>query len=553
MIHSISTKIVPLSMRFRRSIGLVSRATEFRSLRSFSTDSMRDSRETLPNFNDSKIAFQSKTILSLLRADVVFSICRIPFLVSNAESILKGLYRFLGNQATNTLLRYTYFGHFCAGEDAQTIQPTVSHLQQNGVGSILDYAAENDTVPDSATSSTPDTTEAIIAGGKEREGIQCRVYSYKDEALCDMHVETFEKCIRAVAQVSPTGFAAIKITALGNPMLLQRVSEAAVELRNLFTRFDLNNSGLVGREPFLQTYAMLFSDDGGPELFTRLDSDRDGAIDYIDWTNSLPLEELHVLTKRCRNQGPLALATLSAAEVELFASMRRRVGGLAELAASLGVRLMVDAEHAKFQPAIDNITVGLAKRFNRKSPVIFGTYQMYLRDTRGRLEADMRRSHEGGYHFACKLVRGAYMTHEREAAESQKRPDPVHPTIEDTHSAYNSATEYVITAIAEGRNVELMIATHNQRSVELALNSMQKHGLQRGSRVYFGQLLGMSDHLTFSLGAAGFQAYKYVPYGRVQEVMPYLVRRAQENSGMLGGASLELRMIRAELKRRLTA
>jgi len=430
----------------------------------------------------------------------------------------------------------------------------VDFLQRNGIGSILDYAAESDTA-------SPDTTAAVKESTNEdgKGGVQCRVYSYQDEALCDQHAETFKSCIKAVKQVSPTGFAAIKITALGNPVLLERMSKAINELRSLFSKFDSSRTGLVTKEQFLEGYSNFFTDDGfgaqAAELFARIDQNGDGKVDYMDWSNSLPLEELHTLTSRCRSQGPLSKAVLTEEELKLLRVMRGRVESLAELASQLGVRLMIDAEHFKFQPAIDYVTVNLAKKFNRDFPVIFSTYQMYLKDSRRRLDTDMARASAGGYKFACKLVRGAYMVMERQQAAEQGYPDPVHNSLQDTHDNYNGAVAAVVAAIAkQGPNpsVELMIASHNQHSIELALGEMQRNGLSpREAKVYFGQLLGMADHLSFTLGGAGYKAYKYVPYGKVQEVMPYLVRRAQENSGLLGGAKLELKMLRAELKRRL--
>jgi proline dehydrogenase len=116
----------------------------------------------------------------------------------------------------------TFFGHFCAGEDEHNIRPTVDYLQRNGVGSILDYAAEADIDDDNANGPTtqpspPSSPEATVPTVAGKERVQCRVYDYKNEELCDMHARTFEKCIRAVKSVSPTGFAAIKCTALGNP------------------------------------------------------------------------------------------------------------------------------------------------------------------------------------------------------------------------------------------------------------------------------------------------------------------------------------------------
>ena len=110
---------------------------------------------------------------------------------------------------------------------------------------------------------------------------------------------------------------------------------------------------------------------------------------------------------------------------------------------------------------------------------------------------------------------------------------------------------YVVDKMAKGDKVSLMIASHNQQSIELALAQVAQRGMGPSANIYFGQLLGMADHLTYSLGGAGYRAYKYVPYGKVREVMPYLIRRAHENSDMLGGVGVELKMLTKEIRSRV--
>jgi proline dehydrogenase len=161
----------------------------------------------------------------------------------------------------------------------------------------------------------------------------------------------------------------------------------------------------------------------------------------------------------------------------------------------------------------------------------------------------------------AKLVRGAYLVSERERAARYGYPDPTHPNIDATHACYQRCSDLVLGRMkkhepeAGTKGCEFMVASHNQASVEYVLERMEALGIAPSgpnSGVYFGQLLGMSDHLTFLLGAKGYRAYKYVPYGPVEEVVPYLLRRAQENAAMLGkGAPLELSMLRQELARRM--
>lgn len=496
------------------------------------------------DFSDPRVSFKSKSLWELVRGKVVFTTCQIKPLVKNSEKLVKLSYKILGMNLTNALFKLTFFGHFCAGEDVVSIGGTVKRLEKGGVGSILDYAAESDVSEDDKK--VPESTTVGKVSG--------RTYDYKDEEVCDGHLEVFITAIKNVKDVTPTGFAAIKCTALGNPELLKQASSALVEIRKLFHRLDANNTGFVTREQFLATFSNKINGKDVLEYFNILDSDNDGRIDYIEWTNGLKLEDLHLLTQHCTVQGPLFQATLNAQERELLVNMKKRIYKLADLAQQLGVRLMIDAEHTYFQPAIDNITIELARIYNRtgKFPVIFSTYQMYLKDSRHRLLTDLDRARKGNYKFAAKLVRGAYMVLERQHALEKGLPDPINENISVTHDNYNFALKETITRIARGDDIEIMIASHNQNSVELAVKTMNELKLPPSVGVYFGQLLGMSDHLTFSLGENGYQAYKYVPYGKVNEVMPYLIRRAQENSDALSGAATELKMTNQEIIRRLT-
>lgn len=527
----------------------ISFSSRFRSLK-LSTNSLTGINI---DFNDAKNSFKNKTTSDLLRSYVVFSICQTRFIVKHSEKLLRFSYSFLGKNITNTILKKSFFSHFCAGENEVLIKPTVHYLNANGVGSILDYASESDVQDesDTTTNTTTSKDQNIESPMKSKQNVQCRVYDYKDEVLCDLHAKTFRDCIEAVHNVSPTGFAAIKCTALGNPKLLETVSTAITELKKLFQKFDEKNTGFVTREQFKKAYSTFFVGGNVDEIFATLDIDHNDSIDYIEWTNGFAVDELHKLTNLCRETGPLKRAILDENERVLFQQMRRRIFSLAEFAKSQNVRLMIDAEHTYFQPAIDYITRDLARNFNKEYPVIFGTYQMYLKDSRDRLFTDVTRAEQGGYQFAAKLVRGAYMQLERERAKTIGYEDPIQPSLNATHSNYNTCLQAMIERIAKGSKVEIMIASHNQQSVELAIETMQKFQLPPSSNVYFGQLLGMSDHISFSLGKEGYKAYKYVPYGKVEEVMPYLLRRAQENSDALGGAKKELKMVQTELLRRL--
>ena len=184
--------------------------------------------------------------------------------------------------------------------------------------------------------------------------------------------------------------------------------------------------------------------------------------------------------------------------------------------------------------------------------MIFNTYQCYLKDSKERAMTDLTRSERYNFHFAAKLVRGAYMIHERERATMLNIDDPIHDTANATHCTYDEVVELLLRYRANnGPGLEIMVASHNEQSIRNATALMNELGLAPDDDcVHFAQLLGMSDHLTYTLGNAGYSAFKYLPYGKVREVVPYLIRRAQENGDVLGNTGKELDLLHKELWRR---
>lgn len=217
-------------------------------------DDIKGNIPLLPNFNDARASYESKSTPELIRAAVSFGLCKVPILVNNAELLLTTSRTLLGGAATDSLLRATLFGHFCAGENEHEIKPVLDKLDEVGIGSILDYAAESDensTPPTQSSSTSSSSKHAGATGSNVLLGTQAREYDYESEAQCDHHVKVFQKCISDVANFgNKDGYAAIKVTALGNPKLLARMSQAIVEAKRLFEKFDTNRDGTVTREEF---------------------------------------------------------------------------------------------------------------------------------------------------------------------------------------------------------------------------------------------------------------------------------------------------------------
>lgn len=494
-------------------------------------------KKNVVEFDNTEIAFKSKTNLDLLNAYFVYQCCGLPIIVNNAERILSLTRSILGDTITGKIIKGTFFRHFCAGEEHADLHAPIGVLTQQKIGSILDYAAEADLEEINFEDSDP-----------------AKKYSYKNEQICDTNRDIFLECIQAVRDVSPEGFAAIKLTALGNPLLLERMSTAIVEIRRLFTRFG--GDSVLPKEKFIQGYQKYFesSQEDIEKVFDDFDYNDSGNIDIIEWTETITLKNLTDLVKSCKEKGPLWEAALTEEEINLMTKMKERIATLVENAKQLGVRLMIDAEQTYFQPSIDNFVLSMQRKYNTESPVVFNTYQCYLKDSFHRLELDIERSNREGFYFGAKMVRGAYAKSERARAEEMGYEDPIQPTIEDTHVNYHKAVDKILRQMKDDDEVKInmMIASHNEDSVQHTVNKMSEYGIDPyAGGVYFGQLLGMSDHLTCTLAHYDYKAYKYVPYGPVYEVIPYLMRRAHENGGVLGRSADEKNMVKSDLKRRM--
>lgn len=221
---------------------------------------------------------------------------------------------------------------------------------------------------------------------------------------------------------------------------------------------------------------------------------------------------------------------------------------LCEAAYESGVSILVDAEHFAYQALIDRWTIEAMRAYNKERAVVFATLQMYRHDRLALLQEMDKIAQAEGLTLGIKLVRGAYMEEERERAKGLGYPDPICPTKQATDDNFNAAVRYVMERLDR---YELFSGTHNEESVRLLMQLIEEQGIAPNDpRVYFAQLYGMSDNLTYNLTRAGYNVTKYCPYAPVTKVLPYLIRRAEENSSVRGQSSRELLLIKKELQRR---
>jgi proline dehydrogenase len=212
------------------------------------------------------------------------------------------------------------------------------------------------------------------------------------------------------------------------------------------------------------------------------------------------------------------------------------------------VPVFVDAEESWIQDAIDRLVYEMSVKFNKGQAIVYNTVQLYRHDRLAFLRSEIERAKKENFFLGIKLVRGAYMEKERSRAESKGYPSPIQPDKAATDTDFNTALELVVSEID---HVSFCAGTHNEESSLHLAELLEKNGVSRNDpRAYFAQLLGMSDHISFNLSNEDFMVAKYVPYGPIREVLPYLIRRAEENTSVAGQTSRELSLIMKERKRR---
>lgn len=227
---------------------------------------------------------------------------------------------------------------------------------------------------------------------------------------------------------------------------------------------------------------------------------------------------------------------------------RTRVKTLCQKAHELNVPIMIDAEDFAFQNFIDRVVFEMMTEFNKEKAIVYNTLQMYRKDRLQFLKDLHQKSVENNLFVGVKFVRGAYMEKERDRATKLGYEDPIHPNKTDTDKAFNDALKFSVEHIDR---ISIFNATHNEKSSLYLTELMGKHNIRKDDpRCYFSQLFGMSDNISFNLAANGYNVSKYTPYGPIKHVLPYLIRRAEENTSVAGQTSRELSLFAKELKRR---
>ncbi|XP_037292614.1 proline dehydrogenase 1, mitochondrial isoform X2 [Manduca sexta] len=540
-------------------------------------------------FNSPKDAFKSKKTSELVRAYFVYQICSVNWMVENNDMLMKRLRQVVGQKLFEVIMKATFYGQFVAGEDQNTIRPTIDRLRSFGVKSILDYSVEEDISQEEAEKR--EVSASISAyGDKKEEGqlkqyhveqrfadrrykvTSARTYFYLNEASCEKNMEAFLKSIDAVAGITKsTGLMAVKLTALGRPQLLLQLSEVIMRARNYMQQIAGGTGNVLTHHKTIEDFQRYFGDHKNKpevqEFMKKITSDKEGVLHLFPWDRivhlfpwSNILDEDMNLSDSFRVPDPKTgqmrrlISQISTKEEEMFRNMLRRLNHIIQIANDADVRIMIDAEQTYFQPAISRICLEMMRRYNKDKFLVFNTYQTYLKNTYNEILTDLEQAQRQNFYWGAKLVRGAYIEQERARAAAMGYEDPTCENVDATTASFHKCLKEILSRVKgeQKDRLGIMVASHNEDTVRYAIQLMKEHNIKPEDKVVcFGQLLGMCDHITFPLGQAGYSAYKYVPYGPVVEVLPYLSRRANENRGFLSKIKKEKKLLLKEIIRRV--
>jgi proline dehydrogenase len=239
---------------------------------------------------------------------------------------------------------------------------------------------------------------------------------------------------------------------------------------------------------------------------------------------------------------------LSEEEKKEADNFRNRVGKLCQTAYENNIPILIDAEDSWLQNFIDEVVYLNMEKFNKEKVIVFNTFQMYRHDRLAKLKDAWKNAEDKGYYLGAKFVRGAYMEKERARAAEKGYQDPIQPDKASTDRDFNEALKFCIEHIDR---ISVFNGTHNEFSSTYMTELMAEHGIAKNDiRCWFSQLYGMSDHISFNLSSEGYNVAKYVPFGPVKSVLPYLIRRAEENTSIAGQTGRELNLIMREINRR---
>ena len=447
---------------------------------------------------------------------------------------------FLGHTIFTFIMKKSFYGQFAGGENIGELAPCVERLAEFGVHAMLNYTVEAD-------------LESVV-----------------DEKNCQHNLEVLLDVLESSKNVccKDQSFSSFKITGFTTPQLLFKLTQVLLRVRDMFLQhsqtvnhesrdhcvtadtsrdFMLSVSPDIKRNSNLLINRVITRDafiklTSSPHVFDEADTKKVGYLELYQFREAL-------FSHPDAMNDIEGVVPLTEDIVGGVKRLRGRIAQIAKKAKELDTRIMIDAEQTYMQPAIDYMTLELMREHNTDMAYIYNTYQCYLKQTPNNVTLDARDALQRGYKLGVKLVRGAYMEEERARAVKLNYQSPVQDTKTDTDTAYHAMVDVMLELVSRD-SCSMLAGSHNPDTVHYLMGKMRDMDIGP-SKVYFGQLYGLCDPTSFLLSSHGYTVIKAIAWGPVQQVLPFLARRAQENKGLLGSTTRELDLLKTEIKRRI--
>jgi len=460
---------------------------------------------------------------SLLKRIIIYKLCQTNLFIDKGEMIIRNCYKALGKRFTNVMINNTAGEIFTAGESIAQLSSESERLIKGNIESYGNYMLE----------------------GIETE----------DAATYDANTKYTISVIKEYCIPRPYTGIALKLTAYMPMGYWKTLNKKQEDIFAFYDKLSSKNGGKyftkADLEEELAVRKISYSQQNIDEFFRLVRKDLENEADSDKITKLQVFSNLHAFPIDLKNVSNLQtkLWPLSSKEIMQGEKLLERLHMMIKEAADNKIRLLIDAEQTFIQLTIDSFTRQFASIYNKDYPLLLNGFQGYLKRSEAFLSLEIERCKKLGICFGAKLIRGAYMNEERRVAEEKKYESPVWETIEATHTSMHRNVEYALRNMP--KNSHVLIGSHNENTVNLGTKLMQELGLTN-DQVGFAQLKGMSDHLTFQLAAEGYKVAKYLPFGPTEELMPYLIRRAQESKQVMRETKYQDEFLKKELKNRLT-
>jgi proline dehydrogenase len=458
---------------------------------------------------------------------VALSSCQFPLIRKYGPYFLN-----LGGNAARIAAKYTYFKHFCGGETLQENTAVVEKLHHLGIKCILDYSVEGAV----STNSIEPLMDEFATEKREDEITETIIDSIR--FLKRENERILGKDSTDVSlNMLPCPMAVVKFTGISDCNLLIRVSE----ILSYIQQFPKSRH----TEELLKTQFVHYNSN-----IENSDISKDDFNEILKiWTKRQSRTPAFIFSE---NSPPKGLDEL---QLLKWKRVLARIDNICNECKKNNIGLLIDAEQSWVQPAIDLMAILQTLKYNTgvsagRRPLVHNTYQLYLKDAFNRLQFDHEfiTNHNNSTKHGVKLVRGAYMQSETKRCNELHLPYPFNNSIEETHGMYHRGVNFLLQNVAKSDNIACVIATHNPDTLVLATRFMQQYRLlNNDSRILFAQLYGMGDSLSLSLATNGYNIAKYVPFGPVNEVLPYLSRRLAENGDIMSGSAVETQRLKSEI------